>query len=122
MLRPFGEQQPPPDDLPDEAEQHVGLAEGVAVRLEDLLVGLGRVDEQRLLVGEGEVADEGGGGVGVAPGDLELVGGGGAEEVDELAEEGVVVLWGVRFCVWVGGLGLPLVPGGDAGGRGSGGR
>lgn len=74
MLGALGEHQPPAEDVANQAEQEVGLLEGVAVRLEDFLVRVDCVDQQRLLVSEAEVPDEGRAGPFLGPGEEGLVG------------------------------------------------
>lgn len=67
MHRSLGEEQAGSSNLADEAHEEPRLLEGVAVGLEDLPVGLDAVDEQRLMVEQTKVADEGAVGVLIRP-------------------------------------------------------
>lgn len=88
----LGEQEPHAGDLSHQAVQLAGLHKRVALGLQDLLVRLGRVDDERLLVEEAEVADKGGPRPLAVPFLVEADGGRVQKDFEKLAEEGVVVL------------------------------
>lgn len=88
----LGKQEPHAGDLADQTVQLAGLHKRVALGLQNLLVRLGRVDDERLLVKEAEVADKRRPRPLAVPFLVEADGGRVKKDFEELAEEGMIVL------------------------------